>query len=96
MEYKSRDLFGDFQQLLTLIERVEIISVPMFLLIPHEPWNGKKDALSLIHILTADRQVTPKLWEVKKVYQYITLEPNAENSIGVRNRYACLLYTSCL
>ena len=33
MEYKSRDLFGDFQQLLTLIERVEIISVPMFLLI---------------------------------------------------------------
>ena len=44
MEYKSRDLFGDFQQLLTLIERVEIISVPMFLLIPHEPWNGKKDA----------------------------------------------------
>ena len=44
MEYKSRDLFGDFQQLLTLIERVEIISVPMFLLIPHEPWNSKKDA----------------------------------------------------
>mgnify|MGYP005888382793 FL=1 len=33
MEYKSRDLFGDFQLLLTLIERVEIISVPMFLLI---------------------------------------------------------------
>ena len=33
MEYKSRDLFGDFQQLLTLIERVEIKSVPMFLLI---------------------------------------------------------------
>ena len=41
-------------------------------------------------IVTADRQVTPKLWEVKKVYQYITLEPNAENSIGVRNRYAFL------
>ena len=40
--------------------------------------------------MTADRQVTPKLWEVKKVYQYITLEPNAENSIGVRNRYAFL------
>ena len=30
------------------------------------------------------------MWEVKKVYQYITLEPNAENSIGVRNRYAFL------
>lgn len=41
-------------------------------------------------LVTADRQVTPKLWEVKKVYQYITLEPNAENSIGVRNRYAFL------
>lgn len=41
-------------------------------------------------IVTADRQVTPKLWEVKKVYQYITLEPNAENSIGVRNRYVFL------
>lgn len=41
-------------------------------------------------IVTADRQVTPKLWEVKKVYQYITLEPNAKNSIGVRNRYAFL------
>lgn len=41
-------------------------------------------------IVTAGRQVTPKLWEVKKVYQYITLEPNAENSIGVRNRYAFL------
>lgn len=41
-------------------------------------------------IVTADRQVTPKLWEVKKVYQYITLEPNSENSIGVRNRYAFL------
>lgn len=50
MEYKSRDLFGDFQQLLTLIERVEIISVPMFLLIPHEPWNGKKDARKSIRM----------------------------------------------
>lgn len=41
-------------------------------------------------IVTADRQITPKLWEVKKVYQYITLEPNGENSIGIRNRYAFL------
>lgn len=41
-------------------------------------------------IVTADRQITPKLWEVKKVYQYITLEPNGENSVGVRNRYAFL------
>ena len=40
MEYKSRDLFGDFQQLLTLIERVEIISVPMFLLIFGLSING--------------------------------------------------------
>ena len=41
-------------------------------------------------IVTPDRQVTPKLWEVKKVYQYITIEPNGDNSIGVRNRYAFL------
>lgn len=41
-------------------------------------------------IVTADRQITPKLWEVKKVYQYLTLEPNGENSVGVRNRYAFL------
>ena len=27
---------------------------------------------------------------MKKVYQYITLEPNGENSVGVRNRYAFL------
>lgn len=50
MEYKSRDLFGDFQQLLTLIERVEIISVPMFLLIPHEPWNGREDTVKSIRM----------------------------------------------
>lgn len=41
-------------------------------------------------IVTSDRRITPKLWEVKKVYQYITLEPNGENSVGVRNRYAFL------
>lgn len=41
-------------------------------------------------IVTPDRRITPKLWEVKKVYQYVTLEPNGENSVGVRNRYAFL------
>lgn len=41
-------------------------------------------------IVTPDRQITPKLWEVKKVYQYITLELNGDNSVGIRNRYAFL------
>lgn len=38
-------------------------------------------------LTTPDRRVTPKLWEVKKVYQYITFDKNGENSIGVRNKY---------
>ena len=41
-------------------------------------------------LTTPDRQVTPKLWEVKKVYQYITLTHNGENSIGLKNRYGFL------
>lgn len=41
-------------------------------------------------LTTPDRQITPKLWEVKKVYQYITFEHNEKNSIGLRNRYCFL------
>lgn len=38
-------------------------------------------------LITPDRRITAKLWEVKKVYQYITFDKNGENSIGLRNRY---------
>lgn len=41
-------------------------------------------------LVTPDRRVTPKLWEVKKAYQYITFDKNGENSIGLRNRYTFL------
>lgn len=41
-------------------------------------------------LTTPDRRVTPKLLEVKKVYQYITLENAKENSVEVFNRYAFL------
>ncbi len=41
-------------------------------------------------LTTPDRQVTPKLCEVKKVYQYITFDRNGQNSIGLRNRYSFL------
>lgn len=41
-------------------------------------------------ITTPDRQVTPKLWEVKKVYQYLTMKPNGDNRISLHNRYAFL------
>ncbi len=37
-------------------------------------------------IITADRHVTPKLWEVKKVYQYVDFVLR-DNKIRVRNRY---------
>lgn len=38
-------------------------------------------------IVTPDRKETPKLWEVKKVYQYITLTLADKNTINVHNRY---------
>lgn len=41
-------------------------------------------------IVTPDRKETPKLWEVKKVYQYITLKSIDDNTISVHNRYAFL------
>lgn len=41
-------------------------------------------------LTTPDRRVTPKLWEVKKVYQYISFDQTAENSVGLRNRYSFL------
>ncbi len=41
-------------------------------------------------LVTPDRRVTPKLQEVKKVYQYIAFEKGGENSFGLRNRYAFL------
>lgn len=44
-------------------------------------------------IVTPDRQVTPKLWEVKKVYQYISMHVNHENHVELHNRYAFLNLT---
>lgn len=41
-------------------------------------------------IVTPDRKETPKLWEVKKVYQYITLKSADDKTISVHNRYAFL------
>lgn len=43
-------------------------------------------------IVTPDRQITPKLLEVKKVYQYIKLKPVDLQSgkVSVQNRYAFL------
>lgn len=38
-------------------------------------------------LITADRRVTPKLLEVKKVYQYISFRMNDLNSVELRNRY---------
>lgn len=38
-------------------------------------------------IITADRHVTPKLWQVKKVYQYVDFKLTDENKIRIRNRY---------
>ncbi|MFV0587346.1 glycoside hydrolase family 2 TIM barrel-domain containing protein [Bacteroides reticulotermitis] len=41
-------------------------------------------------LVTPDRKVTPKLWEVKKVYQYITIKRQQENSLWIHNRYSFL------
>ena len=38
-------------------------------------------------IITADRHVTPKLQQVKKVYQYVDFRKTDEGKIRVRNRY---------
>ena len=38
-------------------------------------------------IITADRHVTPKLLEVKKVYQYVDFKLTPEGKIRIRNRY---------
>lgn len=38
-------------------------------------------------IITADRHVTPKLLQVKKVYQYVDFRKTEEGKIRIRNRY---------
>ena len=38
-------------------------------------------------IITADRHVTPKLQEVKKVYQYVDFKLTGDKKIRIRNRY---------
>ena len=38
-------------------------------------------------IITADRHVTPKLLEVKKVYQYVDFKLTDDSKIRIRNRY---------
>ena len=38
-------------------------------------------------IITADRHITPKLLEVKKVYQYVDFKLTDDNKIRIRNRY---------
>lgn len=38
-------------------------------------------------IVTADRQITPKLMEVKNVYQYIRFRLNDANSVSLQNDY---------
>ncbi|NDV60773.1 glycoside hydrolase family 2 TIM barrel-domain containing protein [Bacteroides sp. 519] len=45
-------------------------------------------------IITPDRKVTPKLWEVKKVYQYISMHVNHEDQIELHNRYSFLNLTN--
>jgi len=41
-------------------------------------------------IIPPDRQESPKLWEVKKVYQYIDIKPDLQNSnkINLLNKYS--------
>ena len=39
-------------------------------------------------IVTSDRQVTPKLLQVKKIYQYVDFRLTDNGNIRVRNRYA--------
>ena len=39
-------------------------------------------------IVTADRRITPKLLEVKKVYQYVDFKQMPDGKLRIRNRYA--------
>ena len=41
-------------------------------------------------IITSDRRVTPKLEQVKKVYQYVDFRQMADGRLRIRNRYAFL------
>ena len=41
-------------------------------------------------IITADRSVTPKLEQVKQIYQYMAFSNVSNNSLTVRNKYAFL------
>ncbi len=41
-------------------------------------------------LVTPDRRITPKLMEVKKVYQYISFKMNDRNSVELHNRYTAL------
>ncbi len=41
-------------------------------------------------IITSDRRVTPKLEQVKKVYQYVDFKQMADGRLRIRNRYAFL------
>lgn len=41
-------------------------------------------------IITSDRKVTPKLWQVKRVYQYVDFKQMPDGKLRVRNRYAFL------
>lgn len=38
-------------------------------------------------LITPDRRITPKLWEVKKVYQYISFCKNENNELIIINKY---------
>ncbi len=51
-----------------------------------KPNDGPFDCNGLV---PPDRQLTPKLWEVKKVYQYVGFEPEdlTAGRIAVRNKY---------
>ena len=44
-------------------------------------------------LVTPDRRVTPKLLEVKKVYQYISFRMNNSNEVELHNRYTHLNLT---
>lgn len=41
-------------------------------------------------LVTPDRGITPKLWEVKKVYQYVSLKSGGKDFVSIRNKYAFL------
>lgn len=44
-------------------------------------------------LTTPDRRITPKMEEVKKVYQYISFKMNDKNSVELHNRYTALNLT---